>query len=95
MARSLIVLVFSFCFATQSASATAQDTLEPYQVLDIRMEEGVKDAAAIQHIDDDTKGALYGTAFLASQEGRTPDRIASIVAAQKAESARLSDMLKH
>ena len=95
MARSLIVFVFSFCSALQSARAGAHDILEPYQVLDIRMEEGVKDAAATHHIADDTKGTLVGAAFLASQEGRTIDRIASIVATQKAESARLLGILEH
>ena len=58
------------------------------------MEEGVKDAAATQHIADDTKGTLVGAAFLASGEGRSIDRIASIVATQKAESARLLDIFE-
>ena len=93
MGRSLTVLVFSFCFALQSARAGTHDTFEPYQVLDIRMEEGMKDAAATQHIADSTKGTLDGAAFLASREGRGVDRLASIVATQKAESARLLNIL--
>ena len=88
MGRSLTVFVFSFCVALQSARAGTHDTLEPYQVVDIRMEDGMNDAAATQHIADSTKGTL-GTAFLASREGRGIDRLASIVATQKAESARL------
>jgi hypothetical protein len=94
MGRSLIVLVSSFCFSVQSAQAGSQVALEPYHVLDIRMEEGVKDAAATQHIVYDAKGSLYSAAFLANQERHGLDRIASIVATQKAESAKLSDMLE-
>ena len=92
MGRSLTMFVFSFCVALQSARAGTHDTFEPYQVVDIRMEDGMKDAAATQHIADSTKGTLGGAAFLASREGRGIDRLASIVATQKAESARLMNI---
>lgn len=91
MRRSLIVVASSFCFALQSAQAGSQAVLEPYQVVDIRMEEGVNEAAATQHNVDD---ALYSAAFLVKQERQGLDRIASLVATQKAESATLSNMLE-
>ena len=93
MRRSLIVVASSFCFALQSAQAGSQAALEPYQVVDIRMEEGVNEAAATQHNADDAKGSLYSAAFLVKQERQGLDRIASLVATQKAESATLSNML--
>ena len=93
MGRSLHVFVFSFWVAWQPARAGSQDILEPYQVLDVRMEEGVKDAAATKHYVDDAKSTFYSAAFLAGQDTSNLDIIASRVATQRAEATRLSDML--
>lgn len=94
MGRSLLALVLSFGISFRSACAESRHMLEPYQVLDIRMEEGVKDVLATRRDLDDSKGKLYSAAFLASQEERGLHRIASIATAQKAESTSLSKMLE-
>ena len=85
MGSSLITLALSFCIAFHMARAGPGNVLEPYQVLDVRMEEGI----------DGATGGLDSATFLARQEHRSLDRITSLVAAQKAESAILSNMYEH
>ena len=94
MGRALIVLIASFCFCLYPARAGAHDALEPNQVLDIRMEEGVKNLHNTQHGAYDANGKPSGAAFLANQDSRSSHRIASMVKAQKAELAQLSHMLE-
>lgn len=94
MGSSLLACVLSFCFVLHSACAGSRDVLEPYQVIDIRMEEGAKDVATMQRNVDGANGNLYSASFLASQEERGLDRIAAIVTAQKAESTNLSKMVE-
>ena len=95
MGKSWMVCAFSFGIAFDLACAGSHDTLEPYQVLDIRMEEGVKDVLATQHGLGDSGGKIYNSAFLAMQEENDLHSFASIAAAQKADSASLSKLVEH
>lgn len=95
MGRSLLVLAVTFCFSLHSARAGPHGAIEPYQVLDIRMEEGGQNVANTYQSVGDAKSNINSAIFLAGEDGRNLNRIASIVAEQKAESAKLSSMLKH
>jgi len=95
MGKSFMACAFSFGIAFDLACAGSHDTLEPYQVLDIRMEEGVKDVLATQHGLGDSGGKIYNSAFLAMQEENDLHSFASIAAAQKADSASLSKLVEH
>ena len=95
MGKSLMACAFSFGIAFDLACAGSHDTLEPYQVLDIRMEEGVKDVLATRHGVGDSGGKMYNSAFLASPEENDLLSFASIAAAQKADSASLSKLVEH
>jgi hypothetical protein len=95
MGKSLIACVFSFAFAFDLAAAGSHDTLEPYQILDIRMEEGVQDVLATRHDLGVSSGKMYSGAFLASREENGLYSFASIAAAQKADSASLLKLVEH
>lgn len=95
MGKSLLACAFSFGIPFDLACAGSQDTLEPYQVLDIRMEEGVKDVLATRHGVGDSGGKTYNAVFLASPEENDLHSLASIAAAQKADSASLSKLVEH
>ena len=85
MGTSLIMLAASLCSAFRVACAAHGTVLEPYQVVDVRMEEGVDAATA----------ALDSSILLARQDHRNLDRIKSLIAAQKAESAMLATTYDH
>jgi len=85
MSNSSITRLVSLCIAFRMACAGQQNMLEPYQVVDVRMEESLGAATA----------GLGSPSFLARQEHRSLDRINSLVAAQEAESAIISDMYEH
>ena len=95
MGKSLMACAFCFGIALDLACAGSHDTLEPYQVLDIRMEESVKDVLATRHGLGDSGGKMYNAAFLASPEENDLHSFASIAAAQKADSASLSKLVEH
>ena len=69
--------------------------IEPYQVLDIRMEEGVKGVLATRRDVEESNGNANSAAFLAKQEEHSLRRLASLASAQKAESASLSNIVEH
>lgn len=95
MGRSLLTCVFSFGIVFHSACAGPHDMIEPYQVLDIRMEEGVKGVLATRRDVEESNGNANSAAFLANQEEHSLRRLASLAAAQKAESASLSNIVEH
>ena len=64
MGKSLIACVFSFAFAFDLTAAGSHDTLEPYQILDIRMQEGVQDAFATRHDLGVSSCKVYSAFFL-------------------------------
>lgn len=79
------------CFALPSAQA--RDATEPYQFIDIRMEDGLKSAAVTEHVSADASGPMFSAGFLDFQSGRGLDKIASAVAVQHVDSATVSNML--
>ena len=85
MSNSSITRLVSLCIAFRMACAGQQNMLEPYQVVDVRMEESLGAATA----------GLGSPSFLPRQENRSLDRINSLVAAQDAESAIISNMYEH
>jgi hypothetical protein len=95
MGKSLMACAFFVGIAFDLACAGSHDTLEPYQVLDIRMEEGVKDVLASRHGLGEPGGKMSNAAFLASPEENDLHSFASIAAAQKADSASLSKLVEH
>jgi len=93
MGRSFIVFVSFLCSASPLVQAGHQETIEPYQVIDIRMEDGLKSAAVTQHVAAAANGLLFSDAFLDQRDGTGFNKAASALLEQKAESAALSNLL--
>ena len=95
MGKSLLTFILPLGVVIHSACAGSLDSFEPYQVLDIRMEEGVNSARATQRDSDVARGKVYRTAFLSSDEERGLHKINAILLAQKRESESLSKTMEH
>ena len=94
MGKSLLTFILPLGVVLHSACAGSLDSFEPYQVLDIRMEEGINDARATRRGPDDAKGKVYRTAFLSSDEERGLHKINAVLLAQKRESDSLSETME-
>ena len=90
MGKSLLTLMLPLGVVLHSACAESLGSFEPYQVLDIRMEEGVNN-----HRDSEyATGKVYRNAFLSNDEERGLHKINAVLLAQKRESDSLSKTME-
>lgn len=91
MVKSLLTYILPLGVVIDSACAGSPGSFEPYQVLDIRMEEGVNSAHAAQRDSDVARGKVHRTALRSNDdEERGLHKINAILLAQKRESDSLS-----